>query len=191
MNPTFIFGILFFLSLAFNALQASWNISNNSEHKAKIAQMERDDAYAQSASEREARRELTRLVAVNKEIQDEINRISSDMAALDADNQRIAAELAVAERVRNNLSKQFPAAVERAAAGALRAYAQEAERDIGFAEGGLEQARRDTEKYGREAVSAATASDAYRDTLRARRQALADRAKAIQQVITPTKTPTN
>lgn len=190
MNPLFILSLLLAASGVLNLLQWSWSGEAEALHKAEISHMDAKAADDAAVFTTEAYKRYASLSKSNKEIQDDLTELQLHTAKLAQDLAQSDIELAVSQRVRDDLKKQFPAAVERATAGALRSYSQRAEGDIEFAEDGLVQARRDTAKYGGEAVSAAAASSAYRSTLQARRRVLEEQVKrATGQVSTPEKSP--
>lgn len=134
--------------------------------KLKIAEMERDNAYAASAAFRENAREVSRLVAANQEIQRDYNQAIADL-----DTYR--AERARSERVRNQERDAIVRGAERIA-GACGQYAQAAERDLEFTEA-------ERSRFGQEAAGASAAAHACKQTLDARRKALDARRQALKE----------
>jgi hypothetical protein len=188
VNPLFILSILLAASGVFNMLQWSWSSEAAAEHRSEISKIEADKSSDHALFVTEAHNRVASLTKANKEIQDGILSMQTQLQELTDELAASERERIIAQRVRDDLKRQFPAAIDRATAGALRAYAQRSEGDIEFAEDGLERARRDTEKYGREAVSAATASGAFRATLQTRRKLLEARANQITTLTAPAKT---
>lgn len=133
----------------------------------KIANMERDQSYAETAALRENSREMSRLVAVNQEVQSAYNEAMDALGQYRSDDAR-------AERVRQQDRQAIRAAAQRAAAGTCARYAEAAERDLEFAE--TERSR-----FGQEAVAASAAAHAAKRTLDERRQALDARRQALKE----------
>lgn len=134
-------------------VQAQWE-------KAKLAA-----AYADNAALREDRREISRLVQVNQEVQRAYNETLGRLA--DADAGRAAgAGLRDAERA------AIVAAAARAAAGTCDRFAALSERHIAGVEA-------DADTMGRRAVRALAKSEALERTLRERRAALDARRDAL------------
>ena len=134
-----------------------------------LAQAQAGAAQGVAAAHRENARELSRLVQVNQEIQSAYNLAQKDLAAM-ARARALAAGLRESERA------AIVSAAERATAGALRGYANTAERHIA----GIEA---DATEMGQRAVGASATAHALRDTIESRREAL----KAKRDALKPTR----
>jgi len=134
--------------------------------RVEIAQLKGRAAADVAAAHRENARELSRLVQTNTEVQRAFNLAQTDLAAL-ARARALSAGLRESERA------AIVGAAERATAGALRGYANTAERHIA----GIEA---DATEMGQRAVGAAAAAYALRDTLDARRDALKAKREALK-----------
>lgn len=102
----------------------------------------------------ERNREISRLITVNKGIQDELNAVEVAVADLARDRARA---LSLRDKAARN------SAIANAATGALRDHAARAEDD-------LDRSQEDVERFGLEAVRASSAAHALNATLRARRE---------------------
>lgn len=134
--------------------------------KQQILTMERDQAYAVAAAQRESAREISRLIEANQEIQRDYNQAMADL-----DNYR--ADRAQSERVRNKERTDIVGAAERVAAACGR-YAEAAERDLEFTES-------ERSRFGQEAAAAAAVAHALKQTLDERRKALDARRQTLKE----------
>ena len=134
--------------------------------KQQILTMERDQAYAVAAAQRESAREVSRLIEANQEIQRDYNQAIADL-----DNYR--ADLAQSERVRSKERTAIVSAANRVAAACGR-YAQAAERDLEVTEG-------ERSRFGQEAAGASATAHACKQTLDERRKALDARRQALKE----------
>jgi hypothetical protein len=134
--------------------------------RVEIAQLKGRAAADVATAHRENARELSRLVQMNTEVQRAYNLAQTDLAAM-ARSRAQSAGLRESERA------AIIAAAERATAGALRGYANTAERHIA----GIEA---DATEMGQRAVGAAAAAHALRATIDARREALKAKRDALK-----------
>ena len=149
LNAIIAFGLLALIVAGFFGVR-SYNESLREQGRAEI----RAEAQAaENAALREDRREISRLTETNQVIQDELTSIS--LAASDLERDR-----AIALGLRDKAARA--AAIAGASADALRNHATRAESDI-------DRSDADTERFGLEAVRAASVAHALNATLQARR----------------------